>query len=513
MPVLDLACGRAAPAGARAAQVRLLRPTVFVFVLGMFFGCISLNVADVDIWHLMSLARETAALGSVPHADRFAYTPTVSPSVQHEWGSGMILYYVALHAGAPGLLVLKYALALAIAVLCFLAAKRFGATVIMLGFLAPPAIWLLRLGFAPLRPQVYSFVLFAALLCLFEIDRRGGRLWMAGWLAAFVLWTNLHGGCVVGIIAVGIYWAERMIARKANLHLPGLMAGMILAMAVNPYGLHYYGYLLKALAMDRPGIVEWGPVWRGLPVVYPAVFVACLLIAVYALWRRDFLFVPGAGLVAAMAFAASVHMRMLPFFAIAWICYVPGWLGQRPAAKRVESLVWRRFDVFFAAWACAGMLFLCLAVSERFWELRVPAERTDAPSWYPTYPAGAVDHLAAQRFRGNLMTPFAHGAYVSWRLHPDVRVSMDTRYEVAYPPALVAEHFRFYGAAPGWQSTLAAYPTDVVLIPRRAAVAALMPESGWSRAYVDAEFELWARPGVKLAQADWTGRKLRGTFP
>ncbi len=513
MPALELECQPATPGRAHEAQLRLLPPAVLAFLLAMFFACIALNVADVDIWHAMSLIRESAALGYIPHADRFAYTPAVAPSVHHEWGSGVILYYLATHGGAWPILALKYALALGLAALCMVCAKRGGAGVIVPAFLAPLAIWLVRLGFAPLRAQIYSFLLFAALLCFFELDRRGGRLWMAACLAAFVLWVNLHGGCVVGVVAAGIYWAERFIARKPHVHLLGLIAGMVLLLAANPYGVNYYGYLLNAVTMDRPGILEWGPVWRGLPAAYPAVFAACLLIAAYALRRRDFLFVPGLGLVAAMAFAAAAHMRMLPFFAIAWICYVPGWFAQKPAAKWMEKLVRCRFDVFFAAWACAGMLFLCLAVSERFWELRIPAERTDAPSWYPTYPAGAVEHLASQRFRGNLMTPFAHGAYVSWKLHPAVRVSMDTRYEAAYPPALVAEHFRFYAAAPGWQATLTAYPTDIVLVPRSAAVAARMPQTGWSRVYVDSEFELWARPGVKLAPADWTGRKIRSAFP
>lgn len=479
----------------------------------MFFACISFHVADVDLWHAMSLARESLALGYVPHADRFAYTPTVAPSVHHEWGSGMILYGLATHAGAWSILVLKYALALGIAALCAVCARRQGATATLLAFLAPLAVWLVRLGFAPLRAQIYSFLLFAALLCFFEMDRRGRRGWMAACLAAFVPWTNLHGGCMMGMVAVGLYWAERFIARKPHFHLLGLTAGMFLLMAVNPYGLDYYGYVLRAVTMERPGILEWGPVWSGLPASYPLVFLACLAIAAYAAWRRGFLFMPGLGVVAAMALAAAAHKRMLPFFAIAWICYVPGWLRGTRAAEWMERMVRRRFDFFFAAWACAAVLFLCIAVSVRFWELRVPAARAEAPAWYVTYPVGAVERLAGQNFKGNVMTPFAHGAYVSWRLYPAVRVSMDTRYEAAYPAPLVAEHFRFYNAAPGWQRTLAAYPTDLVLAPRRAAVAAAMPQSGWSRVYVDGEFELWSRPGLKLAAADWTGRNLRGSFP
>ncbi len=56
---------------------------------GLFLCCIALNTfVDPDIWHEMALFREALALGYLPLADQFAYTPTVYPSVHHEWGTG-----------------------------------------------------------------------------------------------------------------------------------------------------------------------------------------------------------------------------------------------------------------------------------------------------------------------------------------------------------------------------------------------------------------------------------------
>ena len=53
-----------------------------------------MNFCDPDMWHEMSLFRQTLIEGSVPTEDRFAYTPTVSPSIHHEWGAGAIFYAV-----------------------------------------------------------------------------------------------------------------------------------------------------------------------------------------------------------------------------------------------------------------------------------------------------------------------------------------------------------------------------------------------------------------------------------
>ena len=82
--------------------------SVLLFFLSAFL------VVDGDLFHEMALARETIAQGQVRSEDVFAFTPTVSPSVHHEWGTGMVLYGVVTRAGARGLLALKYFLGLAV---------------------------------------------------------------------------------------------------------------------------------------------------------------------------------------------------------------------------------------------------------------------------------------------------------------------------------------------------------------------------------------------------------------
>ena len=94
-----------------------------------------------------------------------------------------------------------------------------------------------------------------------------------------------------------------------------------------------------------------------------------------------------------------------------------------------------------------------------------------------------------------------------------MKVSVDSRYEVAYPDAVVKRVFDFYDAAPGWQSTLAGWPTDAVLIPRDVPVSQLMPSFGWSRVYVDREFEIYARPGIATPVADMSAMEFQGAFP
>ena len=129
------------------------------------------------------------------------------------------------------------------------------------------------------------------------------------------------------------------------------------------------------------------------------------------------------------------------------------------------------------------------------------------------YPVGAVEYLAQQHFAGNLMVPFRQGAYVSWKLFPAVKVSIDSRYEVAYSEDWIDRTFRLYAAGPSWQETLIAYPTDLALIPKTSPVAGVIEQSGWQIVYLDREFEIFSRPGIVLPLSNQSAETFTGAFP
>ena len=153
-------------------------------------------------------------------------------------------------------------------------------------------------------------------------------------------------------------------------------------------------------------------------------------------------------------------------------------------------------------------------MKQRPWVLTVPANAAVGRSLPYPYPAGVVDHLAAEHFEGNVMVPFEVGAFVIWKLHPRVKVSLDSRYEVAYRPGLVEEHLEFYDAGPAWRSIRERYPTDLVLVRNDEPVgAALRDEGVWRMGYQDDVYTVFARPGVALPYRDRRGEQLSGTFP
>lgn len=469
-----------------------------------------ITVADLDMFHEMALFREALSIGRIPWEDSFAYVPTVSPVVHHEWGTGVVLYFFAVTTGwgLTGIGVLHWLLLGAIAVATYRVATRNGGHDLVVALLAGAGASLLAPGLSPVRAQLFTYLFVVLMLLLAPRHEQLGLRFVALWLALFVVWLNMHGGFVVGFGLFGLYVAERLmrtwlherswrttIARHR--HLLAAAAAMPPLLLVNPYGVHYPPYVLSALTLDRPYIAEWAPLWD--PRVGPLlvlVFGVSLFLVAYAMAHRRVAELHGLPMLAAAAVFTLQHQRLAPVYGILWFCLLPGYLRGTPLERLL--LRWgerRRIAVALVALGIA-LFGIATVIRERPWNLRMP-ETAEAGTLY--YPVGAVQHLAEHGFTGNLMTPFDAGAYVSWMLYPQVLVSLDSRYEVAYPPEMLEESFRFYSAQTGWEAILDRYPTDAVLVPVTAAVDAALRarqhELGWSEAYRDAGFAVYERTG------------------
>ena len=472
-------------------------------------------VVDPDVWHEMALIREALALGRLPLEDRFAYTPTVYPSVHHEWGTGAILYFIATGVGSAGILTLKYLLTAGIAAGCVFCARRRGAGFGVLCPLMPIAIFLSWPDFSTVRAQMFTLLLLAVLLYLLDCDRQGRRGWIGPWLALYLLWVNLHAGFVVGLALCVFHIAEQGIRRRPVRHLILLAGAMAALIAVNPYGLKYYSYLWQALRMDRPLIPEWAPLWEmgGLIMILSlSVYGFSLLVIGYAIHRLGIARMPGLILVFITAYAGLRHQRHLSLYAVTWLCYVPAYIQQTKLGDMLEGMWTRRRRAMLLGWSTLGVLGLAVSLRERPWELRMPANAGDHP--LILYPVGAARYLRQVEFRGNLMVPYNVGAFVTWKLFPNVMVSIDGRYEVAYPHGMLQENVDFYAAEPGCQQILDKYATDAVLAPAASPVAAIMPHSaGWALVYADDVYQVYSRPELALPRVDRRGERLVGRFP
>jgi hypothetical protein len=503
---------------------------VAAWVLSLLLLVLAGNtIADLDMFHEMALIRESLTAGHLLLEDVHAFTPTVSPVVHHEWGTGAVLYLLmAAGTGGPGIIMLRLLLFAVVVGACWWCISRKRAPAAVVLALAPVAVVLTGPGTSAVRAHLFTFAFTAVLLGLLEKDRHGNRTWIALWLPIHVLWLNLHGGFVVGMGLFGLHAAEQVVlawragrtmraALAANRHLVLGLVAMIVLLLVSPYGWRYVPYLWHALRLDRPLIAEWAPVWD--PAVqweYTLVFAVSLLFLVYSLIRAErAATLPGLPLVLAAAWMAAGSQRLLPVYGILWITHVPSYIAGTDLHRLLAMLVRTRAMPIAAVAFVLTLLAMGRSVQLRFWELQVPGSDTDKAL---SYPVGPAEYLAHQAFRGNLVTTFNAGAFISWKLYPAVRVSIDSRYEVAYPAKAVEESVTLYAARDGWQDILSRYQADALLVPMRAPLHDVLLADrtpDWRRVYVDDGFAVFvpaaAAPGFPIK--DRRGEHIMGSFP
>ncbi len=97
-------------------------------------------------------------------------------------------------------------------------------------------------------------------------------------------------------------------------------------------------------------------------------------------------------------------------------------------------------------------------------------------------PVRETDILALSGATGNLATPFAWGSYLSWRLYPKIKISMDGRYETTYPESTFALNNDFFDHENDWFRLCHDYKVDYVILDLQS--ERLRPEDLIARGYV-----------------------------
>lgn len=471
-----------------------------------------------DVFHEMALVREALAQGEFPRQDVFAFTPTNNPTVHHEWGTGAILYLVTVASGLGlfGLSALRLLLIGALWWLTYRVARLRGAHPVVFAAVAIvifPVFWV---GFSMLRAQLFTLVFIAAQLWMQELDRLGRRRWVIGWWLMLVVWLNMHAGFLVGLGMLGFHcvesfalaWHRRGSFRGAlerTWHLGAAIGAVPLALMLNPYGWEYLPYLLRAVRMPRPFILEWQPLWCTFePEIALPTFACSIALILYSLRNQRWSRWAGAPFLLVCAAETLKHIRHGSIYATVWLAYLPGWLTHTALGRRLIQAAqsWRERTIL----ASQGIAFACFfsACCFQFWRPTLPAMPSQS---FTCQPISAVEYLRQNEFKGNLLTQFNEGAYVSWELYPHVKVSLDGRYEVAYPPAVIEDFQRFAIGAAGWAEVLDKYPCDAALIHQEAQIRpklevfrheTQLTQQAWRFVYEDDAFVILARKGVDL---------------
>ena len=328
----------------------------------------------------MALFREWLRTGTMPHVDTFAFTRTVVPAVHHEWGAGAVLYLLSTKLGAGGVMAARWLISTAVVVVAVrTAARRASAAVV--AFCAGPAALLAAMAFTTIRAGLYTMLFLAVVLAAIDADRDDPRpkRFLLVWLPVAVLWINLHGGWIIGPIAVALHAGEQALRRRPWWHLAAGVAAVPVLMGLTPYGRDYFAGWWRSITFPRHMIAEWAPLAHSTYGLGLAAFGLAILLLLYAVVRRGPRACPGLPFVLATAWAGWRHERHVALFAMAWFCAVPGWLATTPLGALLNGAVARRRVARAVAVAAlaAGVGLVAVALPQHPFTLRLPAQASD----------------------------------------------------------------------------------------------------------------------------------------
>jgi len=108
--------------------------------------------------------------------------------------------------------------------------------------------------------------------------------------------------------------------------------------------------------------------------------------------------------------------------------------------------------------------------------------------------------MQAERLHGNVLDDFGWGEYLIFYLAPESKVFIDSRYDMVYPQAVLADYLDFFLVRPRAAAVLAAYPHDFVLLRVASpAYGFMMAQPGWRIVYRDKVAALFARANSPAA--------------
>lgn len=455
-----------------------MRKYAFLFVIFLAIYCISavFNSFDYDLGARLAVGSIFAHTGSVLKHDIFAYTPTKELWVDHEWGAGVVFYYLTHFLGDYGLVLFKFFTLFFIFILVFncnqLRIKEDENPYRITYYL----IMLYGLLFAfdnTIRALSFTYVFFALWIYMLDLVRLGNNRLIWIFPVTMIIWANAHGGFPAGLGLVLLYAVGEAISRRKFLNYVYILILSTLATLINPYGIKYWTFIVDAVTMSRPFVREWDPIDLlgpiGIVPGFKIMLVMTVLALVYMLARSFREINWTEVLVLAVTCYLSIkHIRHNVFFVIASGAYIYNYFypalnwytfGLRDKIGSIFPDKLRNVGSISKDVMVYGILLL---VGYTTAILHPPKVNLDEYK----FPVKAVKFIEENKLSGNLLVLYNWGSYVLWKLYPQCLIAVDGRYEEVYPNDFIGDVARFHYVGKNWDGLLTKYHSDVLLIPK-----------------------------------------------
>lgn len=425
-------------------QKKALLFYITLFLLSLAYS-MTTNNYDFDLWARLIAGMGVIDGGHVLTQDFLSYTP-VHTWWDHEWGAGVIFYFFLKYFGPFSLIILQ---ALMLFGIFFTASRVIKIRTekcpynILFYFFALMAV-MQNLN-APIRCHMFSFLFFTIFIYILEKVRQGNNKLLYLIPIIILFWNNIHGGVVAGLGLMAMYAIGEFLNKKPFKKYLITLAVSCLVLFINPWGFDYIKFLLMANTMKRPYIIEWWGLFSKYylfkHIIFKAFMLAVCIVEFLQLKGKTWQKIDKVKYIVLLStlYLAISHVKLLPFFAIASLCFV---YEDLPQIK--DKMI------------CYALILISL--------LTFTVKDFSIPIGMDTYPIKEVEFIKQNNLRGKILVNFGLGSYVSYKLYPNNLIFMDGRYEEVYYDYMVPLLKEFFLAYPNWHQILDNFPPDVMII-------------------------------------------------
>lgn len=432
---------------------KFYKSKAFIYVLLALFcvllSCLSKDY-DYDLFARLIVGENFIETGEIAYKDFLSYTPT-HDWYDHEWGSGVVFYFMLKYFGPLGL-TLVHAITMFFTVFFVIKTQELQkhAYPFCFSFIIAFTLLFSHLNPSIVRCHMFSFMFFAMFLYFLEKTRKTSSniIWLVPILT--IIWNNLHGGIVSGLGMIFIYMLGDLISRRPWKKYLLVLIVSTPMLIINPYGVEYLNFLFSANTKDREHITEWWSVFAQRHVIYyyPAflVGISAIFAAFESFFARKKVDVTHILALITTVTLGILHVKLLSISVILIAALYSNAIMRLFDKKSLRNL--NKLACFIVGVSLLYLFFI---------------NPTLAKVDLKKFPVQECEFLRINNIQGNLLTTFGLGSYTSYKLYPQNLIYMDGRYEEVYFDREFEKLINFEKAADTWYEVFTEYPTQILM--------------------------------------------------
>lgn len=382
---------------------------------------------DIDLWWHLKTGEVMWREKTILKTDIFSYTGYGHEWINHEWGTEVIYYLLNHHFGTPGILGFRWLIA---SLTLFFVARTayFLSQSLSVSLLVSSLLFQFGISRYLDHPSMVSTMMIAATFWLLTGVQTGRwrEKTILALLPLFTLWANLHGGVVIGLAVVGLFWTPEILKGQKILKKLILLTFLILVSLLNPFGFRVLTFPFENLTLTAPmaNTLEWlnpfNPMVSQMKEVRWIPFLFVGLGLTFLLFRQtigaSYLLV--LGLVSVMVARA---VRFLPEF----VCVTtPLIAASLPLRLRVSRLTWIPAILLMGTLLTWNGRIIRLAPLNL--QLFIFLTQTDLPYFAPDI----MLFLKQNNIHGKVFNDINLGSSFIYFLGPEEKVFIDGRHNI-----------------------------------------------------------------------------------